>query len=118
MPRVFAKGEGYVVAIAGYGRATEDTPVNVPVEVAEELRGRKDLRIRWDGQDPKRQQGEPDEEEAEVVIPGSIEEMPGEPGPGEVVGGFVEDGVFRQTDEVPALTVIDEPAPGARGERE
>lgn len=101
MPRVFAKGEGYELTIAGYGRATQDTPAVVPVEVAEELRasGRKDIRIRWDGQDPRRH-GQADEDEPET----------------EAVEGVIEDGDFRTADEVPAVTVTEEPAPGARGE--
>lgn len=45
MARIYAIGAGYRVRIGRYGVATETVPAVVPAAVAEELRGRADLRI-------------------------------------------------------------------------
>lgn len=45
MARIYAVGDGYVVQIGRYGRATAMVPAVVPDAVAEELRDRPDLRI-------------------------------------------------------------------------
>lgn len=49
MARIYAIGTGYHVRIGSFGVATEDVPAIVPAEVAEELRGRADLRIEEGG---------------------------------------------------------------------
>lgn len=86
MARIYAKGEGMAITIAGYGRATDETPAIVPTEVADELHDDKEvrsrIRIKWDdGEDPKsrREQAQGDGVLASDVFHPADAEANGEP---------------------------------------
>ena len=53
MPKVFSAVAGLTVMIQGYGLASEDTPVEVPEEVARDVEKDKRLRVERDAPPPR-----------------------------------------------------------------
>lgn len=52
MMKVYAVRQGDEIRIGGFGVATNDSPVDVPESVAEELAGRDDLRCERPVEEP------------------------------------------------------------------